>query len=171
MIFGDRSKFAVQFQLDQNYGGEWLFGKFCYWINGQQVGDYNLGTSLRDVLFLLVSIVRDNGQRKSTELYALDKDEFYSRLNTALYGTEPSPYSNNALEETWARFNVTLHVDVFDSCKVFLVEKEDNARFVFKKSEEGHIHEAKCEPGEFDAVIHKTYTELNKLYESEFRKD
>ena len=47
-VFGDYYTFAICYELDSNYGRAWLFGKFCYWIGGVQVGDYELGTSLRE---------------------------------------------------------------------------------------------------------------------------
>ena len=51
MLFGDKKKFGIQVELDFQYGGEWLYGKFCYWINNEMIGDFDMGSSLRDVLF------------------------------------------------------------------------------------------------------------------------
>lgn len=59
MKFGNYSEFAIEFELDESYGGEWLYGKYRYWIKGKPVGDYDLGTSLRDILFLMKTILSD----------------------------------------------------------------------------------------------------------------
>ena len=71
--FGDVAIFAASYELEQNYDGAWLLGKFCYWIGGELVGDYELGTSLRDVLIVLRSVVRDNGNRENSSLFKLTR--------------------------------------------------------------------------------------------------
>ncbi len=48
MIFGDPTRVAIAMELAPDDGGEWLFGRLCYWINGQQFGDWRRGNSLRD---------------------------------------------------------------------------------------------------------------------------
>jgi RHS repeat-associated protein len=45
MHISDTSRFATQFELNLESGGEWLFGKFCYWISEHRVGRYDEGTS------------------------------------------------------------------------------------------------------------------------------
>jgi hypothetical protein len=45
-VVGEPARFAVEYDLNENHGGEWLFGRFCYWCGGQQIGDYALGTSV-----------------------------------------------------------------------------------------------------------------------------
>ncbi|CAH1193821.1 hypothetical protein PAECIP111893_00562 [Paenibacillus plantiphilus] len=106
MIVGDRSFFAVEFELDQEYGSDWLFGKFCYWIRDRRLGDYELGASLRDVLFSLDTLVQDNGNRTHLDLFGLTRSDLFTRLDGALFGYEPSQYDDVAVKESWARFNV-----------------------------------------------------------------
>ncbi|TGV31306.1 hypothetical protein EN829_033405 [Mesorhizobium sp. M00.F.Ca.ET.186.01.1.1] len=69
MIVGNQERFAVEFELDKDYGGVWLFGRFCYWIANEQIGEYEMGTSLRDVLFSLDTIKNDTGNRVSKALF------------------------------------------------------------------------------------------------------
>jgi hypothetical protein len=57
-VVGEPSQFAVEYDLNENYGGVWMFGRFCYWCGGQRVGDYEMSTSLRDVLFQLDQIAK-----------------------------------------------------------------------------------------------------------------
>lgn len=172
MIIGMRSRFAVEFELNKESGGDWLFGKFSFWIEDRRIGDYNLGTSLRDVLFQMRSIVRDNGTRSHGELFVLDKNELYKRINGTLYGYEVSEYYQVALKETWARFDVKIPVDVFDGWKIFLVENRssDKARLIVMKLETEEIYETVLRQGEFDEVIVKAQQELDKLYEIELAK-
>lgn len=58
-IFGLRSSFATEFSLAEVSGGAWMFGHFRYWCGGQEVGDFNVDTSLCDVLFMLEQMRRD----------------------------------------------------------------------------------------------------------------
>ena len=76
MDFGDRSKFAITVELDENYNGAWLFGKFCYWADGMMIGDYKSGTSLRDVLLQATNIHGDSGKRFCQDLFCLGKIKF-----------------------------------------------------------------------------------------------
>lgn len=32
-LIGLKSDFAIQFELDAQFCGEWLFGKICYFVN------------------------------------------------------------------------------------------------------------------------------------------
>ncbi|MGL6337913.1 MAG: Imm42 family immunity protein [Waterburya sp.] len=164
-VFGNCSEFAVCYELDQDYGGLWLFGKFCYWIGGVKVGDYELGTSLRDVLTVLRSVVRDNNNREHQSLFDLSAEELYQRLNSAMY-EDNSEYERIAQEECWARFQIDIPVDIFDNWKVFLVERSSKARIVYSYSE-GNVVEVQFPSGVFDQAITDAFNTLFDIYEME----
>lgn len=86
MLIGNKETFAVEYELDSNYGGNWMFGKICYWINHVQVGDYELGTSLRDVLVAMIFLVPDCGNREELNLCELPPEEVFFQLNESIYG-------------------------------------------------------------------------------------
>lgn len=171
MIVGNCSKFAVEFELDKKYGGTWLYGKICYWIQNKRIGDYELGTSLRDVLFQMRSIIGDRANRFHQELFELDAVHLYERLNNALFGYEDSQYSKISIEETWARFNVTIPVDVFDECKIFLLESKELSRFIIKDVKAANVYEVLLKDSQFDRVMAEAYNELNRLYDLEVEND
>ncbi|MCP4352055.1 MAG: hypothetical protein GY795_41860 [Desulfobacterales bacterium] len=166
MKLGNPSQFAVEFELDDSYGGEWLYGKFCYWVNGKCIGDYELGTSLRDILFMMTNVLRDKGNRSHHALFCLEKTELFRRLNEALFGYEISQYYETANDECWARFNITLPVDVFDNWKVFLIEGKETARIIYRNpdTEDAVVHEEFIAPGEFDEIIEDAYKALDSYY-------
>lgn len=173
MIIGNKSEFAIEFELNQQYGGVWLFGKFCFWIKDRCIGDYNSGTSLRDVLFQMKNIIRDVGNRENDILFALDKASLFHRLNSTLYGCEESPYYDLSIKETWARFNINIPVDVFDDWKMFIIENQEKLRIIakkFEKDDNSDIYEFLLKPGEFDQVILRAYEELNNIYDQEDKK-
>jgi Immunity protein 42 len=165
--FGNTKEFAISYELDINSCGSWLFGKFCYWIGDKMVGDYDMGTSLRDVLLLLRSIVTDNGSRENINLFRLSREELYLRLDSTLYGGgERSNYEELAEEECWARFQIFPSVDIFDEWKIYLIDSPPKARIVYSFRNK-NIVEFNLSSGIFDQVATSAFDTLLNIYESE----
>lgn len=166
MEIGDRRKFAIELDLDEHYEGVWLFGRFSYWINGDRVGDYDLGTSLRDVLFQMKWIVFDCGNRDGGILCTHSPEKVFYWLDGALY--DDSDISGEIeLPDTPARFDIRIPVDIFDEWKIYLIECNDNAKILFKSDKESDIRVVSIAVGLFDSVIKDTYNYLDELYERE----
>ncbi|MCY9517147.1 Imm42 family immunity protein [Paenibacillus apiarius] len=170
MIIGKQSHFAVEIALGKEFHGAWLYGKFCFWGGGIRIGNFDIETPLRDILFQMTEILRDSGNRTHEVLYSLDDVELYERLNDALYGFDTSPYDQTALDETWARFNAKINVDVFNEWKIFIVENHGKARMVVKNPK-NEMFELMLDSGTFDEVLARAYEELNILYENELQKE
>lgn len=167
-IIGEPSRFAIEFELLQHYDGVWLFGKVCFWICNQRVGDYNLGTSLRDFLFQIEQGRCDHGQRMSTRFENMPAKEVIELIDNALFGDNSSQYEEVAVNEQWARHNIVPAIDVFDNWKVYLIETKTVARIIFCSSEElSDVHECLLTPGECDNVFIKIYQELDRLHNKE----
>jgi hypothetical protein len=163
MDFGDRSIFAIQLELNSDPGGAWLFGRFCYWIDGKQVGNYELGTSLRDVLFNLKWIAHDYGNRRDNRLCLSPPEELFELLDRSLYGVEKLP-PNVSVPECPARFDVRPPVDVFDGWKVYLVECDTLDLFVYKNTGRGgNIEIYEAPRGRFDMAVQRSYVYLERL--------
>lgn len=167
MMIGDCVHFAIEYELENEYHGVWLYGKFRFWINNESVGAYCV-TSLRDILFQMTELLRDAGNRSHDVLYSLDAIELFNRLDGALYGNTSS-YDHLALEETWARFHAKINVDVFDGRKIYIVENATDAR-VIVSNQLGVIKEFSLGYGVFDSVLYETYLRLDELYENELSK-
>jgi hypothetical protein len=158
MIIGEKKSFAIEFEVDVNAGGAWLFGKFCYWVGGTMLGDYQLGTSLRDVLFLMTQLVGDCGNRFSTMCH-MGADEVFNALNESLYG-------DREIVDLAGRFDVLIPVDVFDEVKVFLLDCEGrDSRLLYSKAC-GRVEEWLLPPQEFDQTLKLCYDELSQLYDA-----
>jgi immunity protein 42 of polymorphic toxin system len=163
MDFGYRSIFAIQLELNSDPGGAWLFGRFCYWIGGKQVGDYEMGTSLRDVFFNLKWIAHDCGNRREARLCLSHPEELFELLDRSLYGVEELA-PNVWVPECPARFDVRPPVDVFDGWKVYLVECDMVDLFVYKNTGTGRNVEIYEAPrGTFDMVVQHSYVYLERL--------
>jgi hypothetical protein len=169
MIIGNTLRFAVEFELENDYKGQWLLGKFCYWINGERVGDYDLGTSLRDILFQLETVVRDNGNRFSNSFFTLHSYELFEKLNEALYGN--NNYDNIPEEEQWSRFDICPIIDVFNNWKIFMINNSNHARIIYKNISKKRIFEGELDLGEFENVIKESYDKINNMLQIELSKN
>jgi len=164
-VIGDPARFAVEYDLDKDHGGEWMFGRFCYWCDGRQVGDYDLGTSLRDVLFQLDLLVRNKHLRASRRFSAMPATAVFECLNRALFGVPDPDYERLAEEEQWARHTVFPPVDVFNLWKGFVVEEEQTARLIYAQDPYRQVWQLLLLPGEIDAVLEAARNALNNVYE------
>jgi hypothetical protein len=168
MKFGDRQTFAVEFQLDEVYGGTWLFGEFCYWIDGVQVGDYNLSTSLGDVLSGMMWIVHDCGNRDGGILCKLSPWEAFCMIDSSMYvSDECQDADESQLPDTPARFEIRIPVEIFNGWKIYLIECAERALVYFKHSNDAEVRVANLPVGIFDRVIKEAYVCLNELYDNE----
>ena len=166
MEFGDRSLVGAQFELNCDVGGTWLFGRFCYWINGTRLGDYNLGTSLRDVFFSMKWIVADRGNRQGDLLCDLPAEQAFQLLDATLYGSD-EVVASASLPQTPARFDIRPPVDIFDGWKIYLIECHGYDRFLYSRlAPDASFEIFKAPRGIFDTVIKDAYDYLEHLYES-----
>lgn len=166
-VVGDPSRFAVEYDLNENHGGEWMFGRFCYWCGGQRVGDYELGTSLRDVLFQLDQLGRDTALRANRRFSTMSAVDVFRLLDGALFGAVDLDNARLAEEEQWARHNIFPPVDVLDRWKGFLVESEQVSRLIFAYDPYQDVRELALEPGEVDTVLDVTRKALTEVHERE----
>jgi hypothetical protein len=167
MLFGNRENFGIEVELDKDYGGAWLYGKFCYWINGIQVGDYELGTSLRDALIAMKWIVYDCGKRDGEILCNMPPQEIFIILDNALYAISEDEIDKSKLPDTPARFNVCINIDVFFGWKIFLIECSEMAKIIFKQNNNPEINLFSLPKDLFDSAIKSCYDYLDKLDERE----
>ncbi|MBA2661147.1 MAG: hypothetical protein H0U74_02540 [Bradymonadaceae bacterium] len=166
-IFGDSFRFAVEFELDEDYFGVWMYGRFCYWCAGRRIGDFDLSTSLRDVLFQLDRIAFFSGERNSNRFSHIPASEVFRLLFNVLYDDGELVAEGIAEEEQWARHEIVPAVDIFGGLIGFLVENQSIARVVFSLDPFQEIIEAILEPGEVDAILDAVRLALDEIYERE----
>lgn len=163
MLAGNKNTFAVEYELDADQGGAWMYGKICYWIGSKKIGDYELGTSLRDVLFQLQNIVYDSGNRGGADLCHLLPNELFHLLNGLIYEDQsvepPIPI------DMPARFEIKIPVDVFDEWKIFLVDCENFSFVLFKSINDSNVNFARIKNGEFDRAITTVLHDLEQAYD------
>lgn len=146
----------MEFELNSEAGGEWMFGKFCYWANNEMLGYYDIGTSLRDVLFQIQYVIKCCGNRYFTDC-SISATELFNYMNKCIYG-DGGAYDECKLVEVPARFEITFPIDIFDcGVKAFLFDcLHDSSRIIYSIGN-GAIKELKVGRGEFDSAIIKFY--------------
>ena len=169
-VFGQKARFAIEYTLGVEHGREWLFGRFCYWCKGMQIGDYESGTSLRDVLFELEGIARNAGRRTNPRFTGVPASQVFNLLDRALYGPEVNEYIEIANEEQWGRHTVIPGVDIFNEWKGFLVEEEQAARLIIAYLPTGKVQAFTLAPGEIDKTVKELILDLGALYD-QYLKD
>jgi hypothetical protein len=167
-MIGDAARFGVEYDLDDNYEGVWLFGKICFRIGGERVGNFELGTSLRDFLFQIEQGRRDHGRRRSKRFESMPAGDVVELIEGAVFGAGGDVNDRLAVEEQWARHRITPEVDVFDHWRIYLVESDVNGRLLYGRTEPGaDVHEILLSAGECDDVLDQACQEIGALYEAE----
>ncbi|MFE1573086.1 Imm42 family immunity protein [Comamonas odontotermitis] len=169
MKFGDKNRFSIELNIDENHGGAWLFGRFCYWIAGEMVGEFEMGTSLRDVLFQMKYIVNPQVDRFCCGLFEVSKEKAFEVISEALDENNDEIYEYVSRDFTVANFDICIPVDIFNNWKIFLIDGYDSSRVLYSKMESMKIKELLFNSGEFNEVVKNAYLYLNSLYESEIR--
>lgn len=162
---GDPEKFAAQYELDRNSGSEWMFGRFCYWCAGHQVGDYEVKASLRDVLFQLERSTNWVADRRSSRFCSLAPDDVFRLLDAGLFGTEEK-WQREAEQEMWARHDIAPPVDVFDEWKVFAVDCDLLTRVIFAQDPYVDVRMVEVEAGRVTQVLKRICEELSTLHDA-----
>lgn len=167
-VIGDPSRFAIEYELDENHGGVWMYGSFCYWCGGRRVGDYELGASLRDVLFQLEQLVKYYERlRANPRFVSMSASAVFHTLHTAFYGEIDDDAFELAAKEQWRRHKIIPNVDIFDDWKGYLVEDERAARLLLARAPYDEVTELALKPGEFDSVVDAALVALGKIHEHE----
>src|SRR5690349_19497582 len=103
---GTKESFAVQWELDADPGGQLLLGRICFWVSNTRIGDYELGTSLCDVLVNLQHLAGDCGNRHSQRFCTMTAREAFSLVHRGLFESDPS-LSGLVQNESWGRFDIS----------------------------------------------------------------
>lgn len=166
-IIGDSSRFSVEYTLDENYGGEWMFGRLCFWCDGQRIGDYDLGTSLRDALFYFEELGKYHDLRINKRFDDMDAEDVFHLIDSALFGKDYAKHSQLVEEEKWAQHYIFPALDVFNNWKGFLIEGAQRARLIFACDPYSKVKEFFLSPGEVDGIFKIATSKLNAIYEGE----
>lgn len=152
--------------MNPERGGVWLFGRFCYWSGGAQIGDFEVGESLRDVLFALQRVASRHSRRTNARFRGMAADDVVRLFFSALR-TEGSAFASTAIEEQWGLLFAGFSMDVFDGLEMLLLEEGESERLIVVDWRSGAVTETRLELGEFDAVLEQAIAVLEAAHQTE----
>ncbi|WP_075240193.1 Imm42 family immunity protein [Xanthomonas oryzae] len=158
MIIGERKIFAVEFELDDNSGGLWMFGKFCYWIGGEMVGDFDNGASLRDIYLQMGPILKI--KNRNINIFDFSPFEIHALIKSSVYG-------DNCILDNALDYVIAPPVDVFDEFKIFAFSMGDEKCIVTYQREGCDIKFISLPCSEFHGVMSNSYREIERIYDRE----
>ncbi|MBN3724242.1 Imm42 family immunity protein [Burkholderia sp. Ac-20379] len=166
MLYGNKARFGIEFELNENPGGAWMFGKFCYWIGGEQVGDFYEVTSLRDVLFAMKYIVGDTGRRTAPSLASCDGRDAFHIIRDYLNEASDDLAKLIPTDSMPACFDVCPPIDIFGTWHIYLVDAREISKIVCSSDGGNSVKTVDLALGEFDAVALDTCSKLSSLLEA-----
>jgi hypothetical protein len=166
MLYGDKARFAIEFELNENPGVNWMFGRFRYWVGGERVGDFEEGTSLRDVLFSMRYIIGDAGKRTAPSLALCDEKEIFRVIQDSLDEGGDDLRSLIPVNLVPASFDVCPRVYIFNAWHIYLVDAHEFSKVVYSLDGGNKVETIELVPGEFDTVAFAVYRELDTLLET-----
>lgn len=166
MTYGEKERFAIEFELQESSCDAWMFGRFCYWIANTQIGNFDEGTSLRDILFSMSYIRGDAGKRTAPLLANYEKKEIFRLIHKSINEMGSDLTKLIPAELMPASFDVCPHVDIFNDWHIFLVDTKENSTIFYSLDGGNDVKQFKLSLGEFDVVVASACREMDRLLDS-----
>lgn len=150
---GNPGRFAVEFERDARSPPDFPLGRFCYWVGGQRVGDYDHGTSFGTVIYVSKVVVASRGRRYMPRLMSIPLATAFEEVRHALCDDQGSDAEVAERRRVYSRFVSLLSgVDSFDRWLGYAVEDDNRARFMWQEPA-GRIQEVFLKAGEIEDVL------------------
>lgn len=159
-ILGNKDNFAIQYEIT-NVFNQYIYGKICYWIQGKQIGKYE-ELLLSDIFLFLPKIIKDSGNRINETFFNMESEKLVYLLSGKAFLEDNIEMEKKANEEQWARFNLSIPLDVLGNVSLFLIDSINNSRIVFI-DDKGECFQTYIERGYVDKVYLQLYNELDMI--------
>ncbi len=132
-LIGDKSRFAIEYELDPNPAGGWLNGSIKLWIGGRAVGEAPSTElrSLRDYIIRFERIVSGEGRRSNAALFVEPSERAVRLLDDALFTGDDPVLEEKATDEQWGLLLMELG---FPAGHVYAIEAGDEVRLLVSES-------------------------------------
>ncbi len=154
MVFGDKSKFAIEIDVQIIADERWIYGPFILWVQNHAIGDFeDPSVDLKGCFGWLKDFVLKPENRIDPYLYKLDKENLYSKKREAMdkdYGFLIDTRYKNA----YYLFDISyIGMSSFNNVTMMLIENEEgSARFVWQQ-DDNPVQEAFSNMSEINRVI------------------
>ena len=167
MMAGRKNDFAIEYCLDANFGGKWLLGRIAYWIDGEMLGDYALGTSLANTLNFFFGLIKYAGRKKTPGFCGIAANKVYEIIDGAIFGDDDTfdrCVDDELLCASPGLLLLTPAIDVFDRCRAYSFECEASDAIIYRTTLDGVTKRIDVSKGSVAATA-KIYCDwLDELY-------
>ena len=166
--YGDKQRFAIEFELEERIVYPFGHGYFRYWIGGESFGQEEERIILPNVYHDIRYDFYDCGRREGGAFCEMTALEVIGTLYDALFlGNEPG--RSRAFDEMWARFEVARAMEALSYA--YLIDCPTHSRLLIAQADEylgpiRLVREQQLRRGEFDAVIRPFYSDLERRWEA-----
>jgi hypothetical protein len=128
-LIGDKTRFAIEYELDPDPAGVWLNGSIKLWIGNRAVGELPSTElrSLRDYIYMFEHVVSGDGRRSNPTLFAEPMERVVSLLDDALFVGTDAALDAKAEDEQWGLLTFDLG---FPADQVYAIESGDEIRLL-----------------------------------------
>jgi hypothetical protein len=153
MLVGAKERFAIEAE-PETIDGEWVLGRFRFWLCGREVGDWSDTTALQHCCRWLRRFEQNPPDCTDPAVARLGAGEVFEMIVDPVFGS-PS-IANPALQPipyAYERFHIThLGMSSFDDYVVVLVKNLDGVERCLWRKGAGEILECALAPSEMEAV-------------------
>ncbi len=156
MILGNQPEFALECLVDQKESDplDYLFGYIALWAGGFIIGDFTQLVMLDVPYAYFQDSLIECGQRKDIDLIKMTAIETWEFLNFALYGNHESDIISEQIEEKYRKFCICPGFsEAFDGEIAFLIEDENEERFIWKDFLSQSIKDVRLKPETYKRTI------------------
>jgi hypothetical protein len=159
-LIGRRDLFGIEYELNTSNDPLYLFGRLCFWFNGDQFGDFNAGVALADVQTVVTPIVKDAGRRKAPELWALSARDLFDGLLKA-FREDRSEIAGIPVE-MWDRFRIAPVLDIFDFRDAYAIANAGRYRVIYEHSS-SEIREFEAHDTDVEGPLLEYWQQIDQL--------
>lgn len=157
MLFGDKQELAIECVLDQIESDpqDYLFGHIALWAGGFVIGDFSQTVILNVPYTYFKYSLTECEKRQEPTLMRMTAVEVWKFLDHALYGDNVESYLNaERLEHKYRKFCICPGFsEAFDGETAFLIEGEQEERFIWKDFASQSIKEVRLKPKTYKYII------------------
>lgn len=152
MIAGNKDRFAIEAELESSQDG-WIFGRFRFWLCGNQVGNWSDINDLKGCVHWLRQFATSAKDRYDPKLATADPESVFRIAYDSVMAGARERGLRETIPNTVDRFHIShLGMSSFDRFVLLLLKDEHGAERCIWREAEAEIHECRLWRNEMESV-------------------
>ncbi|MBD2501668.1 Imm42 family immunity protein [Anabaena azotica] len=168
MIFGDKEKLAIECIFDEKSktDEQILFGRIAILAGGFRLGDISLTVILNIPMLFFQQSLKDCEKRRSDFFNQMNAEAVWELLYSALYDNYESDINESyELDKKYRKFCICPGFsEAFDGEIAFLIEDEQEERFIWMDAQTEQIKEVRLRPETYKNVVESLLSGIQTNY-------